>query len=174
MSGIIQDVLPVYASYMRDTFQEPELVIERAKSFLEGVEYDTMVGTGLSGAVIAPMLAREFGKRCMIVRKENDESHSSLPVEGVLGKRWLFVDDFVSSGTTCARVIKAIRKLTNAYKFESEYVGAYLYHRGEFRPGFAPSGFGLPDMQPPEPKVDLDPRVPDDFVEVLKLLGLVV
>lgn len=84
---------------------------------LGDLEYDTIIGTGLSGALVVPTLARELDKHWAIVRKE-DGSHSSNMVEGTVGRRWLFVDDFVDSGATMRRVISTI----------NEGLGYYIRH----------------------------------------------
>ena len=73
-------------------------VIDRAQEVLSGVEFDTLVGTGFSGALVVPMLATQMGKPFVLVRKPNDGSHHNGSMIGHLGKRWVFVDDFVSSG----------------------------------------------------------------------------
>lgn len=93
-------------------------------------DFDTLVGVGVSGAVVVPTLARLLGVDFAIVRKENDGSHGWNKVEGVVGKKWLFVDDLVSSGATVRRVVWVM-----AEEFPgSEPVGAYLYHSKEFNP----------------------------------------
>lgn len=93
-------------------------------------DFDTLVGTGVSGAVIVPTLARLLGVDFAIVRKENDGSHGWHKIEGVMGERWLFVDDLVSSGATVRRVQQLIQEMFP----QSVAVGAYLYHSKEFNP----------------------------------------
>lgn len=93
-------------------------------------DFDTLVGVGVSGAVIVPTLARLLGADFAIVRKENDGSHGWNKIEGVVGRKWLFVDDLVSSGTTVRRVCRLMRENFP----DSQLVGAYLYHSQEFNP----------------------------------------
>lgn len=93
-------------------------------------DFDTLIGVGVSGAVIVPTLARLLGVDFAIVRKENDGSHGWHEVEGVVGGRWLFVDDLVSTGATVRRVVRLMQKGFP----ESTPVGAYLYHSKEFNP----------------------------------------
>jgi len=138
----------VNAGYMSHVRDDPERLIERAAAHLEGVSYNTLVGTGLSGALIVPVLARALDKRWLIIRKRGDRSHSATPSEGVLGTRWVFVDDFISSGATLCRVKQGVYE-TQRYgrrrnPFPTRFVGAYLYqdynytgiadNHGEFRP----------------------------------------
>lgn len=106
-----------------------------ARKALERVSYDTMVGTGLSGALVVPALARELGVHWLIVRKDGDGSHSHLNVEGDLGQKWLFVDDFLASGATLSRVYS---RVTERAGNRSTFVGCYLYDTATFRaPGEA-------------------------------------
>lgn len=116
------DALNFKGSYMRSVHDEDHL-FELACKFLLAVDFDTVVGTGMSGTIAAIKLAKMMGKRYLAVRKPNDGSHSSQPAEGSLGKRWIFVDDLISSGATFARVWNKIE----SFDFDTEFVGAFLY-----------------------------------------------
>jgi len=119
-------------SYMR-AVHNPDELLERASHFRTDIDKaDTLVGTGLSGTLAVAELARKLEKRYLIVRKENDGSHSYHPVEGTLGKKWLFVDDLVGSGRTFARVWDTIEGLVEDRKFKTEFVGTFLYTDYEF------------------------------------------
>lgn len=120
-------VLTTHADYLREAIRTPEVLIDDAKIALAEVDYDTMVGRGLSGAIVIPWLARALGKHWMIVRKEGDGSHSTEKVEGSLGQRWLFVDDLVSSGKTMRTCCDQLRLLCHERGFNSEFVGAWTY-----------------------------------------------
>lgn len=76
-------------------------VVNTAMNDLADVEFDTFVGIGMSGAVVIPMLAWHMDKHYVIVRKEDDDSHhgGSVPF-GLMGERFIFFDDFISSGRT--------------------------------------------------------------------------
>lgn len=98
----------------------------------EKLKFDTLVGTGLSGALVVPPLARALRKRYLVVRKPDDKSnHSSYPAEGDLGKRWLFVDDLIASGSTFHNCIDTVSKLTGDFfshrEHKTQLVGAFLY-----------------------------------------------
>lgn len=97
--------------YFNRAFGDPAPLITEAMDALRGVEFDTFVGTGLSGSLVAPLLARAMGRHFMIVRKEGDGSHSGFKVEGTIGSRWIFVDDFICSATTLYRCVDAINAL---------------------------------------------------------------
>lgn len=109
-------------------------VLDIAEQQLADLDYDTLVGTGFSGALVVPALALRLGKNFVLVRKENDGSHHSGRMIGQLGKRWIFVDDFVSSGTTRRRVRKAVSLSCEDRGWSTEHVGDYLYAwSGQFR-----------------------------------------
>ena len=102
-------------------------VLETAERILADYDYDTLVGTGFSGALVVPALALRLGKQFVLVRKENDGSHHSGRMIGQLGKRWVFLDDFVSSGTTRKRVRRAVHLSCEERGWKTEHVGDYLY-----------------------------------------------
>lgn len=125
------DVLDYSDTYMRNV-HNPDSLLEQAIHVLEEVEFDTFVGIGLSGTIAAVELARKMGKEYFIIRKPTDGSHSSKPAEGRLGKRWVFVDDLVSSGRTFSRVWDVIEGIRTSKGFGTEYVGAFLYNDGSY------------------------------------------
>jgi len=103
-------------------------VIETAMANLEHVDFDTLVGTGFSGGIVIPSLALSLGKKFVLIRKETDDSHHGRGrLLGELGSRWIFVDDFVSSGRTRQRVINKIDEAALDYETASEFVGQYMY-----------------------------------------------
>lgn len=105
-----------------------ETVIETAKDDLADVEFDTIVGTGFSGGVVIPALAMAMGKEFMLIRKEGDDSHHGPGrMIGALGARWLFVDDFVSSGRTRRRVLDKVAEAAMWEYHDTEFVGGYYY-----------------------------------------------
>lgn len=96
---------------------------------LRGVEYDTIVGTGLSGTIFAARVAAGMGKKFAIVRKADDRStHSGAQIEGRVGKRWVFVDDFVSSGRTMKRVLEKMME----HRPDCKFAGTYEYEGPRF------------------------------------------
>lgn len=107
-------------------------VIETAQKRLAGVDFDTLVGTGFSGGVVIPALALAMDKKFVLIRKETDDSHHGKgQLLGQLGARWIFVDDFVSSGKTRDRVIdkiaEAVESRGSITEFSTEMVGQYMY-----------------------------------------------
>lgn len=107
-------------------------VIERAQRDLADVDFDTLVGTGFSGGVVIPALALAMGKRFVLIRKEDDDSHhGGGRLVGNLGARWIFLDDFISGGSTKRRVISKIAAAVVINDRPTTYVGDYLYKWAE-------------------------------------------
>ena len=111
----------------RAVFNLPE-VIETAQEKLADVDFDTMVGTGFSGGIVIPSLALAMGKKFVLIRKETDDSHHGKGrLLGDLGERWIFVDDFVSSGKTRERVIDKVKEAAEDTYQATKMVGQYMY-----------------------------------------------
>jgi adenine/guanine phosphoribosyltransferase-like PRPP-binding protein len=103
------------------------------------VEFDTIVGTGVSGLLPLVSVAKELGVDWLAVRKENDESHTGTPAEGILGNKWILLDDFVETGKTLVRVQDTIDMRARELDFDTKFVGVFQYHSTElFIPERAP------------------------------------
>lgn len=125
-----------YAAYLSRT-RNMAAIIEEARATLANVKYDTIVCTGVSGMSVAPVLSYLFEKNLLVVRKSDDSStHSMNYVEGTLGKRWLFVDDFVASGHTARFVNQQVSKFAAEHKYGTKRVGIYSYGGKYEKPGF--------------------------------------
>lgn len=114
------------SAYLR-TALDPKKVRARAKKGLQGVQFDTVVGTGLSGLLPLHILGEHFKVYTLAVRKVNDGSHGIGLTEGTVGLRWLFVDDFISTGNTFIRTYKTVMAACKNRGFATECVGAFLY-----------------------------------------------
>lgn len=102
-------------------------ILRFAEIALKNRRFDTFVGRGLSGSIVVPRLADAFGINWMLVRKEGEGSHSGLPAEGVLGKRWIFVDDFIESGATYAKVVETITQIAKDRNWRTVHAGIVQY-----------------------------------------------
>lgn len=88
--------------------------------------YDFIAVRGMSGVLVGSPASILLQKRLVIVRKPGENSHGSQlvgvghnkPLE--YGERFIFLDDFISTGATQRAVIEAIPQ-------RCIYVGDYLY-----------------------------------------------
>lgn len=91
--------------------------------------FDTIAFSGTSGAAMAFILARELDVPLLCVRKKGESSHyvngyEERILEGNLGaEKVLFVDDFISSGTTVNYMLDMIKR--NAPN--AECIGMLMY-----------------------------------------------
>lgn len=124
--------------YAACIWKTPEECLRHAQD-LRQVDFDTFVVSGISGILAGQIFARHFRKHLLIVRKNGEKRHTQWPVQGVLGRRWVFLDDFVGAGKTFAFVCSKIRWATERTpesgqeggwempEFESAYVGRFGY-----------------------------------------------
>lgn len=116
-----------HTGYLSHAMGDPDDMVAAARYALKNVKFDTMVGTGLSGALVVPIIARAMGKHWMLIRKPNDGSHSSYRAEGKLDRRWIFVDDLIDSGDTLRRVLDQVSALCKKHAHATTFAGSYLY-----------------------------------------------
>jgi adenine/guanine phosphoribosyltransferase-like PRPP-binding protein len=122
-----------HASYLSQVIHEPDLVVATFLERTRDEDFDTIIGTGLSGSLVAPLLARARGCAFAIVRKERSP-HSASLIEGRFGQRWIFADDLVASGETKYRVLDAMAEWQFGNDWNMDYVGTYLYWQSVYKP----------------------------------------
>lgn len=96
-----------HTGYLRHVIPTSQLAktARQAACILRRFDFDTIAFRGMSGALIAPILALRLNKSLIMVRKPNDNTHSELLVEGdKAAKRYIIVDDFQSSGATASTI----------------------------------------------------------------------
>lgn len=97
------------------------------KQAMEREQFDSLAFTGNSGAALSYILAAELGVSLICLRKKTDNSHFVLGgslLEGNLkAKRYLFVDDFITSGDTFKRLVSHLKEKMP----EAKCVGLLLY-----------------------------------------------
>jgi len=106
---------------------------------LHNIEFDTIAFRGVSGALLAPILAYKMEKELCIIRKPDMTTHSTEKnFEGfVESKAYIIVDDLVASGDTVMQIIKQMYD----HNPKSKFKGLYLYTSYSFmlRQGFNPA-----------------------------------
>ncbi len=121
------------SSYIYDFFAHPETVIVQAERALAPVRkhFDYLVCSGLSGLLVVPTVAYLLDVPFLVVRKEadKDSSHAEHTVEGYIENtgynlRYLFVDDFICTGSTRDYVMAELRQLDSTLRWAGQYMWA--------------------------------------------------
>jgi len=112
-------------SHLKKLFDEKEKrkVVDKAYKTLKAhsEEFDAIAVSGMSMALIGPILAWRLNKKVCLVRKPSENSHSSFVFEGYENQRVAFVDDLIATGNTFRYVE------TELAKRNCKIVGIYLY-----------------------------------------------
>jgi len=97
-------------------------LIERIK--LSGIQFDSIAFSGMSGSLVVPIIAMLMGKNMLLGRKERDDCHSSYQVEGnlLLARRFIIIDDLVSSGDTVRRINGRVKRSQTQLRENGEVV----------------------------------------------------
>ena len=84
-------------------------LVPYAVEILKTFDFDALAFRGVSGAIIAPVLALELRKSIIVVRKTAEKSHLGRTVQGDNNaRRYIIVDDFIDSGATVQTIVKEI------------------------------------------------------------------
>lgn len=123
----------IQSSYLNKVLEGDKLNerVMKAKNILRQtkVKFDAIAFRGMSGAIFAANLATKMKKTLLIVRKPKQEepSHAYAVVEGDRhSKKYIIVDDFVSTGNTLSTIVGEVKKFT-----DSQCVGVYCYLRSD-------------------------------------------
>lgn len=87
-------------------------VVADIRALKKELGFNTIVITGISGAGMGFIVGYQTGIPVVFVRKPEDNTHGNL-IEGPddhTMKKYIILDDFVSSGDTVRRVVKTIQK----------------------------------------------------------------
>lgn len=125
-----------HSSYLHDLFESKtkfKKTVQTLKATVlsdevKSLNIDSIVCTGVSGLAVASAVCYLTNKNLVIVRKPGVASHASYLVEGLPTKkplRYIFLDDFISSGETVKRVILAINNEIG--KENAHFCGLMLY-----------------------------------------------
>jgi hypothetical protein len=104
----------------------------------QNVKVNSLLGRGLSGALVIPAIARVMGIPFAIMRKNDENSHGRAGMfEGTLTDNWVFVDDFIDTGRTfqeCCNNIADMSQPIEAWGLDSiplACTGLFQYQRIE-------------------------------------------
>lgn len=104
MSGVSSYFSAAFDSGRRDE------AIDFARAAQLRLDFDTVVVTGVSGTLMGGVIAHALDCNLVVVRKPDDVStHSYRRIEGDLGRRWVFLDDLIDTGSTRRRVLREVR-----------------------------------------------------------------
>lgn len=122
--------MSIQSSYLDNVFSPAQLkyTVKACVSTLHKfkVQFEAVAFRGMSGAIVAPMVAVKMNKPLILIRKPGDGSHSSYRVEGyTIPCKYIIVDDFISSG----RTIEAIHQAINEKSLEPFTCVAVLAYR---------------------------------------------
>lgn len=86
-------------------------------------KFDAIAFRGYSGALFASALALKLKKDLILIRK-SENAHSWKAVEGAnKSKRYIIIDDFISSGETVRACLDKVTKFAT----KAKCVGIFLY-----------------------------------------------
>lgn len=101
----------ICSEYLKEalTPKSTKKLVKAAVTLLKQYDFDAIAFRGISGALIAPLLAYKLNKSLLVIRKPKetgDASHSAMRVEGDQRvQRYIIIDDFQCSGKTVEAII---------------------------------------------------------------------
>lgn len=118
--------MKISMSHLHWAFRNQQRYVNIAVARLRHVDFDTIVYTGHSDALVAPAVAYLLRKYIIVIRKAGDDTHSHLEVEGNFeGSRYVIVDDFISHGET----VRRIKRLMDDCSSRHQLVGLCMYRQ---------------------------------------------
>lgn len=70
------------------------------------IRFAAIAFRGMSGGLIAPLVAAQLNKKLIVVRKRGEQSHAQYHVEGYIdSKTYIIIDDLVDTGDTCRDIM---------------------------------------------------------------------
>jgi hypothetical protein len=102
--------------------------VELAGRALAKYEFDSIAFRGVSGTILGAPIALLMNKEMVLVRKDGDDTHSYYGVEGNKNvRRYIIVDDFVSTGATAEAIISKIKEFAPAAECLGLLQTRYVY-----------------------------------------------
>lgn len=122
----------VHTTYLRPVLvpEQCKVVIRKMVRMIKQseIKFDTIAFRGMSGALIAPVIADRLGKDVVMIRKD-DGNHSGYRVEGrICAKNYIIIDDLISTGETLRLIIRTLNeKRDSTIDHIPNCVGIFLY-----------------------------------------------
>ena len=105
----------IVASYLENGCDHASVkeLVKKAVKKLKKLDFDSIAFRGVSGALIAPIVAYKLKKPVTCIRKPTESSHGWTKLEGAIGvERYIIIDDFICTGETVNEIHYAL--LTDA------------------------------------------------------------
>lgn len=111
--------------YLDETLELPTLSmnVDRVVWFIRAkkLEFDSIAFSGMSGAIVAPLVAMELNKPIILIRRSTQHTHSGRHIEYSDSiqkekcKSYIIIDDFIASGDTVKRIKRRMRSAFGKY-----------------------------------------------------------
>ena len=152
-------------------------LMPKALKALKTFEFDALACRGVSGLIAAPILAMKLRKNLLIVRKADEGSHhtrcygAGRLVQGdKAAKRYIIVDDFVSTGETAKTIVAEVAQFAP----QAECLGVlelkYMHAAGRWTLGQY-SLARVPCLKPLPTPAPVVQALPDELKAQYKLPG---
>jgi len=136
---MFESSMNIQTEYLGTVFRpkEFESAVVRALALGKNIackyKIDGIAFTGVSGAALGYILGYHLGLPLICIRRQGDGAHYIGALEGcVSAKRYMIVDDFISSGDTVRRIMRTIK--TNCY--DSKCAAMMMFNQSERRKTF--------------------------------------
>lgn len=109
--------------------EERKKTVKKCIQELDGMQYDTLAFSGVSGASFGFILAEFLDKEIISVRQPGVKRRAGNQYneEGYRhALKYIVIDDLISTGITVARVINGVQKIAP----QAELAGILLYYHG--------------------------------------------
>ena len=111
--GKIQDLVPIILRNLNEIDNNPQ------------TSFDAIAVCGASGLLLAGLVSYHLNKNIILVRKDSENRHSGLSVEGPMDGYYIIFDDMISTGQTTRFIHDRIKSDLCQY---SRCVGVYLWN----------------------------------------------
>lgn len=116
------------SDYLTHIHKNQKGYVERACIDLAETQFDAIAFTGISGALMGPVIAYKLGKSMIPIRKTTDAAHTLDRVEAPEEPcKYVIIDDQISSGATINRIMDGIE--TEYPDSHHECIGIYTYNK---------------------------------------------